>query len=308
MNNGFFNLYKWTIFNSASIFYSLENKIDDNEFVCEKPLSYYELQKNCWTCKNSVLNQEDKCIEFCSEGTKNPITGYCVDCREENCQASNLTRWEIEQKSDSEFHIKPTRKILTKNINYNKTFTLELEGRNSTDYFDYQFRNVQDDGTLILDMDYKKNIIKENLLLKFRQNFTNPIYDENRNLMYANIETFELERVCQLSSSQENSLKAVAITALAIYLALFIILMIFSTLLYKKMWDLGGLWKFFLHNLFKLQLIAMFLLLSVYMPCCIKKFLETLYTIAWKWDHSLGSWTDSINDSNDNYNEGLLAT
>ena len=71
--------------------------------------------------------------------------------------------------------------------------------------------------------------------------------------------------------------------------------------------DLGGLWKFFIHHWMKLQLVAFLLLMCVYMPCCVKAFLHTLYKYGVSWDHYLRDWIDEINDGSSTYNEGFIS-
>lgn len=52
------------------------------------------------------------------------------------------------------------------------------------------------------------------------------------------------------------------------------ILLVMTLVFSKKFWTLGGLWKYLLHHWMKLNLVAFFVLLAIYMPCCVREFLH----------------------------------
>ena len=47
---------------------------------------------------------------------KNPLTEFCVDCLEEWCTEIDQTHFIIEKIDKSTFKIRPSRKILNKNV------------------------------------------------------------------------------------------------------------------------------------------------------------------------------------------------
>lgn len=117
----------------------------------------------------------------------------------------------------------------------------------------------------------------------------------------------KLRRVCYVGDHTERVMKILAWVLLAAYAFTFLVLLIFSFLCWSKYryGYLGGLWKFFLHMWMKLQMVAFFFVLAIYMPCCVKAFLKQLYRIAVSWDHYLRSWIDNDNRGDRDYDEGI---
>lgn len=92
---------------------------------------------------------------------------------------------------------------------------------------------------------------------------------------------------------------------LAVYCLSFILLLIFTMCCFKNITDIGGLWKFFLHNWMKLQMVAFFLLVGLNLPCCVKEFLNILYLIVVRWDHAFSSIIDNSQRGNLMYYTGM---
>ena len=100
-------------------------------------------------------------------------------------------------------------------------------------------------------------------------------------------------------------MKALAYIVLIGFVVVFLVLLILTCFCWKKSWDIGAAWKFFLHHWMKLQLVAFFALLAIYMPCCIKSFLHQLYKYAVSWDHELRSVFDDANEDSSSYDDGF---
>lgn len=52
-------------------------------------------------------------------------------------------------------------------------------------------------------------------------------------------------------------------------------------------------------------MVAFFMVLALYQPCCIKAFLKQLYKIAVSWDHRLRVWIDSSLEGGRDYDRGM---
>ena len=52
-------------------------------------------------------------------------------------------------------------------------------------------------------------------------------------------------------------------------------------------------------------MVAFFIALAIYLPCCIKEFLYQLYKYAVSWDHYLRIWIDDVNEDSSDYNKGF---
>ena len=69
-------------------------------------------------------------------------------------------------------------------------------------------------------------------------------------------------------------MRVLAYILLISYAGAALILLIMTIIAFNKFWNLGGLWKFLLHNWMKLNLIAFLVLLAINMPCCVNSFLH----------------------------------
>ncbi len=104
------------------------------------------------------------------------------------------------------------------------------------------------------------------------------------------------DRICYLKDDKERALRGLAYFTLILF-ALSLLIMLLVTIFCCPIRNLGALWKFLLHNWMKLQLIAFFVLLAIYMPCCIKEFLRIIYKFAVRWNHSFRTvFNDSYDD------------
>lgn len=132
-----------------------------------------------------------------------------------------------------------------------------------------------------------------------------PIFDVNRNLVRGSTDDEYIDRVCYVSEKRKTVMRILAFIILCMFILVFLVLLLATFCCWGNYTDLGGLWKFFLHHWMKLQLVAFLIFLCVYMPCCIKAFLHTLYKYGVSWDHHLREWIDEMHDSSD-YDEGFI--
>lgn len=97
------------------------------------------------------------------------------------------------------------------------------------------------------------------------------------------------------------------------YIILILILLSFllvltATILRRKTYNLGVMWKFLLNNWMVFQFVCFLLFVGIYMPCCAVKFFSTLYKWGVSWDHILRGFSDNIHESNDIYLKGFTET
>ncbi len=131
------------------------------------------------------------------------------------------------------------------------------------------------------------------------------LFDENRNLLYKDSSVSDLDRVCYVSDSRSDAMKALAYVVLIGFVIVFAILLILTLCCWKKNWDIAAAWKFLIHHFMKLQLVAFFAALALYMPCCIEAFLHQIYKYAVSWNHELRSAIDDSNDDSSDYEKGF---
>ncbi len=316
--NGFVNLYRFMTLNSGSAavnFFSvysspyIRDKIQTlpniQDRLCGLRGSHYEFA-GCFLCNQSIANIQRQCIPYCPFGEKNGLTDVCVPCVQNNCDEIDSTYWTLNQIDQENWKLKPSRRILTPNIDYGNLFNISLLGENnSSESFSYSLTPNLENQEVDVKFDYKDDLKEEIISVKTISNPDNPLYDENRNLLYRDVSNVEIDRVCYVSDSREDKMKGLAWTILILFIIALALLLILTVLCCTKKYDLGGIWKFFLHHWMKLQLVAFLLLLAIYMPCCIKAFLHQLYKYAVSWDHELRDWIDDINEDDHDYNDGF---
>lgn len=130
------------------------------------------------------------------------------------------------------------------------------------------------------------------------ENPQNPFFDNYRNRLYSDSATHFLKRVCFLSTKKSFIFSFLAYVIIFLVLISLLILVIF-TFLRKDFHDIGSLWKYWLNNWILVQLVALLLLLGLYLPCCVEKFLQVLFNYAIKWNHGLRGLINNINEGDD---------
>jgi hypothetical protein len=281
-----------------------ENNVQDK--LCVLRGSYYE-NAGCLICENSIVTTSRQCIPYCPFGVKNGLNNVCRACLEPNCEEFDSTKWELTKIDQENWKLRPTRKILNSKIDPN-IFKITLDGQeDSSKSFDYTVKKADNDKQEFdVKFNFKDDLKEENIIVKSTQDPDNLLYDENRNLLYKDAGVAFIDRVCYVSDSREKSMKALAYIILIGFIVVFVVLLLMTCLCWKRYWDIAGAWKFFLHHWMKLQLVAFLALLALYMPCCIRAFLHTLYKYAVSWNHHLReAFNDSYEDSN-SYNKGFI--
>lgn len=322
--NGYIDLYRFMILNSGSsavqflnyntstdIKNILDNSNNPQDKLCILRSSFYE-KNGCFLCGNSIVFSDPndrnirQCLNYCPFGFKNAQTDVCVECVMKNCGEIESTEWDLKKVTNDKWIITPSRPILTPNIDYKNLFNISLEGENnSKNAFTYTTTPNYEKQEVEVDFDFKENIKNENLVLSTNQNDENPLYDINRNLLYKNTSNINIDRVCYVSDSKRKSLNSLAYVILLLFCITFVFMILASCICYNKIFDLLGLWKFLLHHWMKLQLVAFFAILGIYMPCCLREFLHNLYKFAVSWDHHLRHWIDDIYENSNDYTEGI---
>lgn len=120
-----------------------------------------------------------------------------------------------------------------------------------------------------------------------------PFFDENRNRLFSDKASIFIKRICVINNLKKFFLQLLAYIILVLALLSFIFLMVFS-FLKKDFHDIGTLWKYWLGNWVILQLVSIFILIGIYLPCCVEAFLSILFNYTVKWAHGLRPLIDSI--------------
>ncbi len=305
---GHVNLSRFLIMNSGSPVIehiAMTNKEDD----CKIESSYYE-DEVCLICNDDkIVNLERKCLEYCPYGQKNGMTDVCVKCQDEFCDELNSTRFELVNNNDknNEWHIKSSRPVKAESIDAEKVFNIAFTGeKNSMNDFNYKLEPSKDpDYTHRVFFDWKDNFKEENLTLTTNFDDDKPIYDVNHNLIYMKNTETELKRACYVSDDKDDKMKILAYFLLWFYVFTAVFLLIFTIFCCRKRVTIAGLWKYMLHMWMKLQMVAFFIFINVYMSCCLRRFLHYLYKYGVSWDHELRELFDNWWDDEHDYVEGL---
>ena len=308
-DKGRFILYRFMVLNSASsvlynsiIVNNVDPKVAELQNDCKLYTSSYEEAFGCFICKSNISDIDRQCANYCPYGFINAFSKTCVKCRTPKCESFNTTKWSVERRDKNIFRLRPSRKILS-DIDFDNLFVIKVH---ETDEIIPYIQSVNPDEqyvdiTLLID----KNINNKRLDFILMKDPDNPDYDVNFNLIYQEKIPVPIERICVVSDGKRRTLRALAITILALYGLSLIFLIIFTICCFKKITDIGGFWKFFLHNWMKLQLVAFFLLLALNMPCCVKEFLNVLYLIVVRWNHAFNDIINRSQSGNQNFVEGI---
>lgn len=318
---GYIDLYNFKIFNSATaaeFFNQIQRADEKSKFdlkdYCELNASHYRNAEGCFECKNKVLSVENNCIDYCPLTQKNPLNDKCIKCLDDDCDEIDKTQWNVEKIDKTTYRIKPSRRVLSKNIDFENMVDIKFDEKDKK--YDYDIKKTINKEEQFIDYDFtfKNRIVDKNLNFSIKNSENPPQYDINRNLLYQSSNSQKAQvlvntiksNICYIKSQKKNAIKAMAITTLVIFLLSFLILLSMTILCFKKFQNLGALWKFLLHTWMKLQLIAFFVLLGIYLPCCVQEFLKFIYKYAVSWDHAFRNIINDINDSDGDYNEGMI--
>lgn len=96
--------------------------------------------------------------------------------------------------------------------------------------------------------------------------------------------------------------------ALSIFAFATAILLVITLICCGSMYNLLDLWKFWLHNWMRLQLIAFLVLIGVYMPCCVQEFLNFIFRYTVRWNHAFYPVINNSNKDSTNYRTTMYET
>jgi hypothetical protein len=306
--NGNFTFYRFNILNSLSA--ALQGKfiptskstksstgiINEN---CTFKTSFYNVENDCMICKNSIATYERGCVDVCSVGFKNATSDICLKCFKEDCSEIDQTVWQIKLINDQTYRIQPSRKLVGNPL-FDNIFSMSLKDSNDTSKINYTFSANNKDQFVDFTLTIKSNLINETMNIIPKKDNGTMFYDINRNPMASALASITIDRICYITPSTDDILKGLSTFVLVLFLLSFVILLLFTIFSFNKIDDLGTLWKFFLHNCIKFQFVALLILVNVYMPCCMKSFMDTIFKILISWNRGLFY---SISSSNSNSSE-----
>ena len=308
--NGSFTFYRFSALNSPSA--ALQRKFAPSSTAvksssaivnenCVFRTSFYTIENDCLLCKNSIATYDRKCTNYCQYGFKNATSDVCLKCFKENCSEIDQTTWQIKLINDQTYRIEPTRKLMG-SPNFDSIFNIQFEEGIDANSFNYTTTANNKDQYVDLRLDIKANLI--NQTLKIAPKNTSDVatfYDTNRNLLSTASAKLVIDRTCYVTDSTKDVMNGLAIFVIVLFFLSFAVLLVLTVLLFNKFEDLGTAWKFFLHNCIKFQFVALLLLTGVYMPCCVKEFLNIVFKIFISWDTALSSTIDSSNALSEEY-------
>ena len=313
---GSLTFYRFTALNSLSnIIYSYivsqntDQVLVDSNRYCTLRTSWYGNDFGCAVCRDSILGYDThKCLLYCPYGFKNAFNDACLPCLYGDCSEVGSTVWYIYKLNDYEYELRPSRPLLS-NIDYTNLFRITIPGLSANDY-SYTLTPYPGNQTVVARFNFTRGFENQAINVQMNQDFNNPIFDVNRNILYATNYTTSTSRTfpdtCVLDTGKARSLRGLAITTLVFVLAMFVMLLILSLCCWKRLFDLGGIWKYFLHYWMRFQMVAMFLFLAIYMPCCVRAYLEQLYWIGVSWNKALGRRINEVNRDDPIYQQALI--
>lgn len=308
--DGSFTFYRFSALNSPSA--ALQRKYAPSSTAtksasamvsenCVFRTSFYTIENDCLVCKNSIATYERKCTEYCLNGFKNATSDVCLKCFKDDCSEIDQTSWQIKLVNEQTYRIEPTRKLMG-SPNLDSIFNVQFDEGVDSSSFNYTMTANNKDQYVDLRLDIKANLINQTLKIvpKNSSDVLN-LYDTNRNLLSANSAKISVDRTCYVTQSTKSVMSGLAYFAIVLFFLSFIILLVITIFFFNKFEDLGTVWKFFLHNCIKFQFAALLLLTGIYMPCCVKEFLNIIFKIFISWDTALGPGIDSSNSSSEDY-------
>ena len=272
---------------------------------CLLPVGYYKQTEGCFLCKTKIADETRNCADYCPLNTKNVFIDNCINCSKEFCEEIDRTHWLIEPIDSKSFRIKPSRKIPNFN-DIKDEIVLNLESNKKNVPFEQTIN--PEEQYIDIKVKHEDNLIKDKILVKVKPESKLVLFDENKNLISPQAAVFDVPRYCYIERTKSIVLKVLAYVSLALFFLSFIILLLMTFLKYNQIEELGALWKFMLHNWMKLQLIAFLLLLALYVPCCVKEFLNPIYNVVVSWNHGLSSIINNSNTNDVDFKKGIDST
>lgn len=335
---GYISLYRFSALNSLSniLYYNFLTQTQDQTILnlnkyCLLRTNWYGNDFSCHICQNSILMLDRRqCAEFCPYGTKNAGNDACLPCLAADCAEITSTYWQIFKISDTYYELVPSRPIISA-LDYNNLFFVQIPGLGPNDY-NYTLTPYPNNQTVGLNLFFNRSFTNQSVIVSMNQDRANPIFDANRNILYvtnttiaANSTLFNntgftnftnvtngtnVTAACVIADSKARALRGLAIAALSMMAAMFGFVLILTLLCRciakRRVHDLGGIWKYMLHYWMRFQMIAFFLMLGIYMPCCIKTFLGQLYNISVTWNDALGRRITDNNINDPDFRAGII--
>ena len=313
---GSLTFYRFTALNSLSnvIYYfilsdSTDSVLLDSNQYCLVRTSWYGNDFGCLICRNSILGYDTrKCLLYCPVGFKNAFNDACLPCLTPDCSEVGSTVWYIYKLNDYEYELRPSRPLLS-DVDYNNLFTISIPGLPPGSY-NYTLIPNPGDQSVRVRFGFRDGFQNQQINVALNQDMNRPLYDANRNIPFVSNYTVAANytRQCVLEDNRYRSAQGLAIATLVFIAAAFVLLLLLSLCFWRRLFDPLGMWKFLLHHWMRFQMVAMFLFLAIYMPCCVRAFLEQLYWIGVSWNKALGRRINEVNRDDPVYQQAIINT
>lgn len=324
-SSGRITLNRFAAFDSISpvLLESFLSRTDNSTFIadnrnCRFRTNYYGNDYTCFICLNSISTPQGySCNAYCPWGSRNATTDVCVPCLDASaCSEFDSTRWTLYKINETYWELRPSRPILYPS-DLNGLFSINFPGLAPGDY-SYQFIPDPSGQSVGLRVQFNRPVSGQGFSVNLNQNRDNPMFDANRNILYVTNTTgvagsspsppVVVAPVCRLSQARISSLRGLAIASLVLMLAGFVIVALLTLLCCRRFFEPLAAWKFLLQYWMRLQMIALFALLSVYLSCCLRSFFEILFNIGVSWNQGLGKRVNSLNANDRDFQAGLYST
>ena len=294
---GYVNFYRFSAIDSAAGAAYKPSIVQDSRAsqtsTCALPVSYYGSNPTCLVCLNSVLDLKlNQCVQYCPPGTKNGLNNICVPCLyTKDCAEFPSTQWIASKVQNNYYILKPTRP-LAGNFDPQSYFQVSVPGMDPSKY-SYKIEHVAPNSQDIAVKFTTPTVpIKQNVVINYIPPEGKPLVDKNHNIIYGESTKPREKEVITYECDERVYPKRPAIILAAMVLIMFfsllLITLLFSVFTGGVIYDLSGIWKLLLHYWVRLQFVAMLWFLGLYLPCCIRPFLLTLYRVTFRWSTQSG--------------------
>lgn len=315
-NGGKFTMIRFAALNSASsalkntIAASLvfSNSTATQQFnSCLVPTSFFGDNKGCLVGNKKMIAADTRQItEFCPYGFKNATTDTCIPCLTPDCSEISTSQILISPLTDNSFRVQNSIPLADYN-QFVKNVQVSLNGVGSSTVYKHTINpNIAGQFSDII-FDIQGDASNSMVNITLPNTTSPPIFDQNGNLMYQNTASIRFSTFCILSPSLKTSMNALSYIIVVLFFITLGFILLLTIFCQKRIKDLSGLWKFFLHNCIKAQFICFLVLLNLNMPCCVREFLNILYYFFVSWDHAFGHSINNLEKDSTAYQTGYIS-
>lgn len=302
--------------------------------------SYYSGSNYCLMCPGGqVATMDGCCVAVCPTGYSTFGGHTCLPCTDPKCSCppsvipnttnrTNITiihiNWTVIEVTNVCFRLVPSLPILNSQMNPYHFIPVNISGLPPNTGYSHSIDvknqwvnfcvNASDRAYCNMNVSMFVNLTNVTKIISLANhtkinitrmsivNFYNDTYSTNGTW---NRTIFQ---ICNLSGGDVTSYNALAITLLVLFAVAAFVLLCLTLCCWKRVVDLGGLWKFFLYQWVKLTFVAFLIVLGIHLPCCLRQFLHILYMIGVRWDQAFAEIINSVYNGSSVYWAGIASS